>query len=288
MNDTDKGYLLLFIYSIITGFVGIIVKLIRGIDAYSIVFLRAVIAASFILTFILSRKKLSELRLVSPLNTILMGLFDGLSVILYFLALMLTNVSNALFLVFAAPVFSAVFARLFLKEKIGKETILGICVVMVGITVMLDPRTFSFASKDTLGSILALLSGVFYAAMAVCAKPLMKKVSGYYSSFWDYLVISLMFVLFIKPAQAPAIAANWIQLLVLGVVCSGIAVVIFMEGVKRVPAQKVFILTSLSPVIGTLFAAIILKETPSILVLIGGAIILAGIYLTTRKVKSAR
>jgi len=288
MNDTEKGYLLLIIYSFLSGFVGIIVKLIKGIDTYSIAFLRAMIAASFILIFLLFRKKLSELRIVSPLNTILMGIFEGISVILYFLAVMMTNVSNALFLVFTAPIFSAIFARIFLKEKIGKNTVIGIGVVMVGIAIMLDPRTFSISSKDTLGSILALLSGIFYAAMAVAAKPLMKKVSGYYSTFWEYVVISLMFVLFFKPSQSGAIFANWIQLLVLGVICSGMAVILFMEGVKRVPAQKVFIITSLEPVIGTIFAAIILKENPSSFVLVGGAIIIAGIYLTTRKSKATK
>lgn len=286
MNGTEKGYLLLVIYSFLSGFVGIIVKLIQGIDAYSIVFLRAVIAASFILLFLIFRKKLSELRIVSPLNTILMGIFEGISVVLYFLAVMMTNVSNALFLVFTAPIFSAIFARVFLKEKITKETIIGICVVMVGIIVLLDPRSFSFTSKDTLGSILALLSGLFYAAMATAAKPLMKKVSGYYSAFWEYVIISLMFILLFKPNHPGLIISNWAQLLLLGILCSGVAVIIFMEGVKRIPAQKVFIITSLEPVMGTIFAAIILKEAPTIYVFIGGAIILAGIYLTARKSKS--
>jgi drug/metabolite transporter (DMT)-like permease len=287
MNDTDKGYLLLVIFSCLSGFVGIIVKLIKGLDVYSIVFLRAVIAASFLIVVMAFRRRLGELRLVSPLNTVLMGVFEGISVILYFLAVTMTSISNAIFLVYTAPIFSAILARLFLKEKIGQDTVLGICVVMGGIALMLDPRTFSFSSRDTLGCIFALLSGFFYAAMAIAAKPLMSKVSGYYNAFWEYIIISLMFVLFFKPGQPAAIAQNWILLFVLGILCSGIAVVIFMEGIKRVPAQKVFIITSLEPVISTVFAAIILKENPTLFALIGGILILAGIYIITLKKKSA-
>jgi len=39
----------------------------------------------------------------------------------------------------------------------------------------------------------------FYAAMALTAKPIMKKKSGFYTAFWQYFVISLMFLFFVRP-----------------------------------------------------------------------------------------
>jgi drug/metabolite transporter (DMT)-like permease len=281
MKPVQKGYLQLILYSLISGLVGVLVKLMKNLDAYSIVFLRAFVAAIFIFAIMIIRKKTKELTLIDPLKTLFVGVFEGLSIVLYFLAVLYTNVSNALFLVYTAPIFSVIFAKIFLREKIEKKTIIGIFVAFLGVVILLDPRTFSFSSKETLGMIMALFSGIFYAAQATVAKPLQEKVNGYYTTFWQYVVIGLMFVLFFRPASASAVAQNWLQLLILGILCSGISTVIFMEGIKKVQAQKIFIITSLEPVAGTIFAAIFLKEIPSIFTLIGAALILYGIYTVT-------
>ena len=86
-------------------------------------------------------------------------------------------------MLYTAPIFSVVLAKYFLKEKIEKKTLWGLFLAVVGIAFILDPRTFSFSSRETIGNLLGLCSGFSYAMMALIAKPVLKKVSGYYVAF---------------------------------------------------------------------------------------------------------
>ena len=90
----------------------------------------------------------------------------------------------------------------------------------------------------------------------------MDKKSGYYITFWQYLIISLMFVWFFEIDSVSVIFDNLWQLLMIGVFCTGIAFILFMEGVQKVKAQKIFIITALEPLAGTVLALILLAEIP--------------------------
>lgn len=278
MDDEKRGYLELVAYSLLAGIVGVFVKLVQGMDAPSIVFLRAAIAASFIFLAVAARHKIRELRIVHPVKTLFVGLFQGASIFLYITALLNTTVSNAVFLLYTAPVFSVILAKVFLKEEIERETIIGVLVTLAGIILILDPRTFSFDSGQTFGNVVALGAGFFYAAMALTAKPIMKKTPGHYVAFWQYLVISLMFLPFLSAGSAAAIYGNWWLLALIGILCTGIPFILFMEGVRKVKAQKIFVITALEPLAGTMLALVVLGEMPSLLTAAGALLVLYGVY----------
>ena len=283
MLHYHKGYAELVLYSILAGLVGVFVRLVENLDVYSIVFFRATIAYVFIFIILAFRNKLSELVLESPLRTFLVGLFQGLSIFLYFTAVLKTSVSNAVFLLYTAPLFSVIIAKLFLGEKIERETIIGIVITLLGIVLILDPRTFSFASDQTVGNLLGLLSGLTYAAMALTAKPILQKASGYNLVFWQYLIISVMFSFFLQYNFEVAMVVNWWKLLAIGILCTGIPFVLFMNGIKKVKAQKIFIITALEPLAGTFFAILLLREIPSVLTLVGALFIVYGVYRVASK-----
>jgi len=282
MEEEKKGYAELVIYSLLAGVVGVFVKLTNGLDAQSIVFFRAAIATAFIFIAVLFYRKLKELKITDPVKTLFVGIFQGASIFLYITSLLHTSVSNAVFLLYSAPIFSVVLARVFLKEEIEKETLIGIFITLVGIAFILGPQTFSFDSSQMLGNFLALGSGFFYAAMALAAKPVMKKVSGYYMAFWQYFIISLIFILFLNVNSLQAVYGNWWQLAIIGVVCTGIPFILFMEGIRKVKAQKIFIITALEPLAGTALALLVLGEMPSLYTIVGAALILYGVYRITR------
>jgi drug/metabolite transporter, DME family len=287
MESEQKGYLELIIYSVLAGFVGVIVKLVQNLDVYSIVFFRASIATLFIFLIILFSKRIKGLSISSPFRTLLVGLFQGLSIFLFFYSILNTSVSNAVFLIYTAPIFSVILAKIMLKEKIEKSTLAGIAVTLVGILFILDPAYFSFKSEETLGNLMGLASGFFYSAMTLTAKPLMRKKSGYYAVFWQYLIISAMFVFFLKVDSIAVVLENWWKLLIIGVISTGIAFIFFYEGVKKVKGQKIFIVTALEPLTGTVLAMILLKEIPPLMTILGAVLIIYGVYGSTkRKIQS--
>ncbi|MGA1869830.1 MAG: DMT family transporter [bacterium] len=287
MNGEQKGYLELILFSLFVGTVGVFVRLIENLDIYSIVFFRALIAFVFLFFITLCRKGIKELSLASPFRTFLVGLLQGITIFLYFGSILNTTISNAVFLLYTAPVFSIFISRVFLKEEIEKETIIGVFIALTGIILMLNPRTFSFGSEKTKGNLMGLGAGFTYSAMTLTAKPLMKKVSSYYVTFWQNLVVCLMFLFFLRPGAFYGLYTNWWQLLVIGILCTGIPFLLFMEGIKKVRTQKILIVTTLEPLVGTLAALLVLKETPSVLAIIGAMLIIYGVYRVT-SVKKVR
>lgn len=283
LSEEQKGYLQLILYSLMVGGVGVFVRLVRDMDAYSILFFRAIIATCFIFFATIFAKNIKELKLVYPIHTLLVGIFQGLSTLFYFLAIFRTSVSNAIFLIYTAPIFSIIIAKLFFKEKIEKSTIIGLAITTLGIILILNPSSFSFKSTETIGNLFGLASGFFYAVMALTAKPIMKKVSGYYVAFWQFAVISVVFVLFLQDNAMAIFLTNLWQFAIIGIFCTGISFILFMEGVRRVNAQKIFIVTSLEPLMGAALAMLILQQIPTGMTIAGAILILAGIYIVTRQ-----
>jgi drug/metabolite transporter (DMT)-like permease len=217
-----------------------------------------------------------------PFKTLLVGVFQGVSIFLYFSAILQTSVSNALFLLYTAPIFSVLIAKFFLKERIERKTVLGVVLTLLGIIFVLDPRTFSFNSSQTLGNALALGAGFFYAAMALTAKPVVKEKPGFYAAFWQYLVVSVMFLFSFNAASVSTALENWWQLGLVGVLSTGIAFTLFMQGIRKVKGQKIFIVTALEPLSGSVLALIVLGEVPSLFTIIGAALIFYGVFQTTK------
>jgi drug/metabolite transporter (DMT)-like permease len=128
---------------------------------------------------------------------------------------------------------------------------------------------------------MGLASGFFYAAQGLLAKDIMKKVSGYYTAFWQSLIITIMFLFFVKIGSVQIAINHWWKFLGLGILGAGIPTILFMRGIQKVPAQQIFIITSLEPLMGTIFALLFLREFPTFMTLIGAFFIFYGVYRIT-------
>ena len=282
MSAFKSGYMQLVYYSLFNGFVGVLVRLAHNLDTLSIVFFRAAIAAAFVGLICVVSRQGGTLRLRNPRATLLVGLLQGTMIALIMGALRRTSVSNALFLLYSAPVFAVVLARLCLRESIAATTWRGIGIALLGVLCIVDPRALSLDATHALGNLMALGAAAALAAMTVAAKPLSHQVSGKYIVFWQYVVIAVV-TLPLVPAPAPAtLLANWWQLGGLGIPCTGIAYLFYMRGVRSVPAQHVLIVASLEPLVGTVIAGVVLGEAISSLTLVGATCIVIGTYRVAR------
>lgn len=278
-----KGYVQLVIYSILVGSVGIVVRLIEGMNAFSIVFFRAFLGVLFVFLIVLFRRKLSELKLKCHWRTLLVGVFQGLSIVLYFLAIMKTSIANAVFLLYTAPLFSLIFARVFFKEKIDHKTWWGVVFVMGGILLIFDPICLSFSCENSMGNLMALGSGFFYAAMGMVSKSLREEVSANYVVFWQYLIIAAGLFFLVDKANWLAVPMNLGSLLYLGIFACGIAFLLFMKGIAKVKAQKVFVITSLEPIVGGLLGMVFFQEMPTFLAGLGFVFVFFGVFLVMKQ-----
>lgn len=288
MEKETKSYLQLMIYAILAGSVGIAVRMIPTMEATTILFFRALIGALFILCLVIFQKKLADLKPQHYKKTLLIGILQTVSMVLYFYAITKTSIANALFLLYTAPLFSLLIARIFLHERIERRTLIGTGTTFLGILLLIDPAHFSFSNEATIGNILGLGAGFFYAAMGMTAKSLRKEVSGSYLAFYELSILFLVLLVslfFTGGFSIHEIIPNWPLLLYIGIGTSGIAFTLFMHAIAHIPAQKVFVMTSLEPLAGTVLAGLFFHEIPSITSNVGIVGILIGIYLVTAKIK---
>jgi drug/metabolite transporter (DMT)-like permease len=81
---------------------------------------------------------------------------------------------------------------------------------------------------------------------------------------------------------------GWLSLAFLGIACSGLAYVFWYDALQAIPASQVGVFLYLEPLVTTLLAAALLSETLLWSSILGGAIILLGVWMVNRRLPKAR
>jgi drug/metabolite transporter (DMT)-like permease len=81
----------------------------------------------------------------------------------------------------------------------------------------------------------------------------------------------------------PITAASWISALLLGIVCTGIALVFLYRLIARIGAPRTATVTYLIPLFGVIWAWLLLGEGVTLSMLLAGALILAGVGLSQQR-----
>ncbi len=158
----SNGILFLLIAELFFALGTVIVKIITAdtnITGVELAFLRFL--TGFIITavwILLSRKPIKP---VKPQYVYMRGVFNTLSVILFFLGVQYSNVSKANLLNMTYPVFVMILAPLINREKNKNSFILYLTIIMAGIYLVVIPEnSASGFSNINKGDIFALLSGI--------------------------------------------------------------------------------------------------------------------------------
>jgi len=195
----------------------------------------------------------------------------------------LIAIANAVLLNYTAPIFVALLAPLFLKEKLEKSTLLALAVSMAGIVVISYQHNLQISNLSSLGVILGLLAGLAYAGYIIASKRALFSFSSQVVAFYSYLVASVFLFPFVIGTNFSADLTSWILLLILGVFNTGFAVTLYLKGLGMVKAQKAVVLTYLEPTSAVVFGFLFLVQQPTPLMLVGGFLILiAGYIVATR------
>ncbi|NLY44928.1 MAG: DMT family transporter [Tissierella sp.] len=126
-----------------------------------------------------------------------------------------------------------------------------------------------------------LLGAVLYGAVVVINK-LIKGLSGFQRTFIQLSLVAII-LLPVVVRQASISFSQfdmklWILLLIIGIVHTGIAYLLYFPSIKDVKGNTIAILTYLDPIVAILTSFIILKESLTPLQAIGGILILSAAY----------
>jgi len=269
--------------AIIWGSNGVIVNWVPY-DAYAIAFFRVLFASLTLLPVVLLTRKPETMRAAKSWRVMLsLGLLLALGWTLLFHSMKLIAIANAVLLNYTAPIFVALLAPLFLKEKLEKSTLLALAISVAGIVVISYQQNLQISHLNLLGVILGLLSGLAYAGFIITSKRALSSFSSQVVAFYSYSVASIFLLPFVIGTDFSPDLASWILLLVLGVFNTGFAVTLYLKGLGMVKAQKAVVFTYLEPASAVVFGFLFLAQQPTPLMLVGGFLILIAGYIVASR-----
>jgi drug/metabolite transporter (DMT)-like permease len=220
---------------------------------------------------------------LSPINKkriIFAGIFLGCHFACFFLGIRNTSIANATLLGCMAPIFT-VFISIFQKKKINKMTYVGLIVAIVGGGIV-QSGDISLNSANLFGNSIALLSALFLAITFVLAEEIRQETDNvvYGRSLFFVASITVLFIaatagdsiLNFKPGDIP-----WF--LFLGLVPSIFGHNLLNYAVKYITPTAVSSVPLGEPIIASLFALLLFGEAIPFGALLGGPIVLIGVYI---------
>lgn len=223
---------------------------------------------------------------ITWLQICLFGMMIGLIYqILWVLGLSRTASGNVALIISTVPIWTAVFAGVFLSEKLNFTSWVGLLIALAGTLVVAIQGEISVTSTTVVGSVIVLLSAITWAAGTVYSRPLLKTTSPVQLAAWSSL-ISLPVHLLIaaacfgsadfKAIQSPKL---WLIIIYSGTLSSGLAQPMWNYGVRHAGAAHAAVVQYVIPVITIFVAWGVRDEIPTIQQFVGGSLILCGLIV---------
>lgn len=212
---------------------------------------------------------------------ILSGLFLSLHFLLWIESLRLTTVASSVVLVTTSPIFAAVFGWVFLREGLGRRSIAGIVLCMLG-SLAIGRGDIQLGQVMLRGDLFALGGAAAFGAYFVTGRSVRRRMNFLPYVFTAYSSAAIMLVAWALARGhhltgfAP-INYLWLFLLALGPQVFGHSSLNWALG--HLPAPKVAISILGEPVGSALLAWAIFGEVPGLGLFLGGSLILGGVYL---------
>ncbi len=261
----------------IFGTLGLFVRNI-SVSSGELALYRAVLAALLLTGFFLLSKQhipLSKVKKEIPL-LLASGVAMGINWILLFQAYKYTTVSAATLSYYFAPVIVTVVCPFLFREKLTVKQIICFIMSTVGLVLIIGIGDVH-GDSNIIGILFGLGAAVFYATVILLNK-FIKKVEGIHRTFLQFIaaIITLTpYVLFTSGITLGSLNnIGWINLLIVGLVHTGITYCMYFSSLKELPGQKVAILSYIDPLVAVLISVTVLGETMTMSQVIGGMLIL--------------
>lgn len=239
---------------------------------------RAVLASVLIGSLLLVTKQripFGRIRKEVPL-LLASGMAMGINWILLFEAYKYTTVSVATLSYYFAPVIVTVVCPFIFKEKLTGKQILCFVMSTLGL-VMITGIGDMGGGNDAVGILFGLGAAVFYASVVLVNK-FIKNVEGIHRTFLQFLaaiVILLPYVIMTSGVTVGHLnGTGWLNLLIVGLVHTGLTYCMYFSALRELPGQKAAILSYIDPLVAVVISVTVLGESMTLWQMIGGILIL--------------
>jgi drug/metabolite transporter (DMT)-like permease len=195
-------------------------------------------------------------------------------------------------IVASTPVFIAILGWLALKEKLSWARVGGIAIAALGVVLVVSKGDLAalFTGKEgSIGDLLVFISAPNWAVYTILSR---RELARHPAARMMFYVMTLgwlfatVWIFGFGPGLSEIgqlTSKGWSAILVLGVFGSGLAYIAYYDALQALPASQLGAFLNIEPLVTVLLAAAMIGETITIIPLVGGAVIIFGVWLVNRK-----
>ncbi len=268
MKRQTKGYLMVAAAGILWGTIGIQVQTLLNyqLSVQSIVLWRMIFAFTILFSFIFfTNRKLLKVDLRGLVHISLIGLFSQFFFnLLYFNAIQKTTVATAVTLMYTAPIFIAIMARIFYQELFTPFKTVALFLCIGGCFFTATGGSMETLQLNLPGVLMGLGSGFTFALLTILSKAIINKYHQLTIIVYSIGFGLLFYLPFSRPLEVFQIdlaLKAWLLLGSIGLISTVIAYGFYITGLSYgIEASKAGIVSTLELVVAVILSYLIFKE----------------------------
>jgi drug/metabolite transporter (DMT)-like permease len=210
--------------------------------------------------------------------------------------LTLTTAVRTGWLIALTPIWSAVFAAIFLGERFGARKILGLLLGTIGALLVITRGNLSadvLALPSTRGDLLVVASTFTWTIYTLLGRDTLKRLgSARATTAAMFIGWAMMTPFFLNEAgwrAYPSLSSTaLIAVGFLGIGCSGLGYLFWYAALERIDASQVAAFLYIEPLITLMAAVALLGESVAVSTVVGGVLVLLGVLMVQTAVSGER
>ncbi|MGY9022509.1 MAG: DMT family transporter [Rhodobacterales bacterium] len=260
-------------------FVGLYMRLLSHADGFQILFYRSLSLCFMVGLVCCLRRKVTPFNFLKSIdrNDFVIGIVLSLAFASYVFAMLYTTVASTLLILSATPFMAATIGWLWINERPRPTTWLAMAFAIAGIYFMVKS---GYQLGNSIGNLLALLSGFWFALMLVMARRSRKDdiLGGTFIGGVICVVIGASMA-FLIGTGLRVLTLDLVIILGMGAFGIGIGIALVTWGASHVPAAEVSILVLIESVLGPVWPWVFLNEAMTLSEIFGGALVLGSVVV---------
>jgi drug/metabolite transporter (DMT)-like permease len=237
----------------------------------------------------LARGGLRRLPQPVPWKTLILMAIAGVALyyVLFNLALAYTSASQTALIQSAFPAIVAIMALFWLRERVTRQRFAGIGLAIVGVVLIVATQDDAAARNPLLGNALAFASVLSWGTYTILAKRISDAdpiaVTAVISLIGTVLLVPAALIENADVSLSSIPRDGWLAIVYLGGLASAASYLLYSRALRDIDASLVGAFINLSPVIGVVSGVLVLGEAITTMAILGGVLVLAGVWLSSRK-----
>src|SRR5438105_3677410 len=216
-------------------------------------------------------------------GVVLNGALLALHWVTFFAAIQIATVAIGLLGFASFPIFVVILERALHGRRAQSDEFAAVGLVVVGLALLVPE--FSWTSRTVQGLAWGVAAGFTFALLTLRNRALVPQVGATVLALWQngFAALWLLPVLALTLHTAVPTARDVALMILLGVFCTALAHTLFIASMLRISAHTASVVSTLEPLYGIGWAALLLREWPDFRTAAGGALIIGAALLASRR-----